>query len=163
MIHPGILVNLSPVIFTAVCSLFPDNLRFLHVLLVPDQQCAALSHTVIFRLMKAETAEISDGAQGSALVGGHNPLCCILYHCQMILFRNGHDCVHLTGHAGIMNRRNCPCALCHCIFYQFFINVHSIRPDIHEHRHGSSEHESIGSRHESIRRHNHLVSRFYIS
>ena len=159
--HPCVLINLAPEKLTAVCPLFPDDLRQLVIFLSPDEQGSALAHTVVFCLMEAVASKISDTPQHSSLICGHNSLGGVLDNFQMILPGNLADLIHLTAHARIMNRDDRLCLFCNGILYQIFINVHRIRADIDKHRFCPAQYKSIRRGHKRIRRHDHLVSRLY--
>ena len=64
---------------------------------------APLAHGVVLRLVEGEAAEVPDGAEGPALVGAHDGLGRVLDDEQLVLSRNGHDRVHLAGHARVVH------------------------------------------------------------
>ena len=157
IVDPGVLVDLSPIILAAVGALLPDDFRFLHILFVPDQKRPALSHAVVLRLMEAEAPEVPYGPQGPALIGGHDSLGRVLNHRQPMPVRDLHDRVHLAGHAGIVDGHDGPGPLRHRSLYELFVQIHGIRPDVHEHRDGSPQHESVRGGHEGEGRHDDLI------
>ena len=163
IVHPSVLIYLSPEIFTPVCSLFPKDLRCFDIFVITDQKRAALTHAEIFGLVKAEAPEISDGAKRLSLIAAHDCLCRILHHQKMMPSCNVHDRVHLTGNACVMNHCNHLCSLCNCRLDQGFINVHGIRTDIHKYRRCPAKHKGVCRRDKGIGGKNHLIPFFDIA
>ena len=156
-INPTVFVHLAAEKLTPVRSFLPVNLGLLHMPFIPDQQCAALPHTIILRLMKAETSEIPYRSQGFPFIRSHNALGGIFHHHQPITPGNVHDLIHLTGNPGIMHHRNRLSLFRNRRLYQILINIHRILPDIHKYRHSSPKYKSIRRGYESIRRHDYLI------
>ena len=160
--HPGIFVYLTPEKLTPVGSLLADNLSFFRVLRVADKKASAFTHTVVFRLVEAETAVISDGSEGFPFVGGHDALSGILNHNQIMTFCDIHNSIHLTAHAGIMYRNDCSGFFSDGIFNERLINIHGIRTDIHKYRCGTTQNKGIGGGNKSIGWHDDFISRFNV-
>ena len=133
-IHPCIFINLATEEFTSVCTFFSDNLSSLNVLRVTDQKCSTFSHTVILCLMETETSVITDGSKCFSFVGSHHSLSCVFDYFQIIFLCNRTDLIHVTGHAGIVNRNDCFCLLCDCILNQSLVDIHCLRTDIYKYR-----------------------------
>ena len=83
--------------------------------------------------METVTSKISDGSQCFSFIKGIHTLSCIFHNFQTMSAGNLHDRVHLAGNTRIMNRHDYFRSVCDCLLDQFLIDVHSIRPDIHEH------------------------------
>lgn len=67
VVDPGIFVDLSAEKLAAVRSLFTKDLCFFQIILILEQQRAALSHRIVFRLMEAVAAKIADRSKGFSL------------------------------------------------------------------------------------------------
>ena len=143
IIHPAVFIHLPAEKFAAGCSFFSENLSFFLILIPIEQNCTALSHCVILRLMEAVAAKISDGSQCFSFIVGVHTLSCIFHNLQIMPSGNIHNCIHLTGNSRIVNRNNCSGFFCDRLFDQFFINVHGIRTDIHKHNLRSAQYKSI--------------------
>ena len=111
--------------------------------------------------MKAEAAEIADGSQRPALIFRQDPLGRVLHHEQAVPFRDIHDLVHLTAHAGIMNRNDPLRFLRNGVLDQLLIDVHGVRTDVHKYGRRPPQHESVRGGHKIEGGHDHLVPRSY--
>lgn len=108
--------------------------------------------------MKAIAAHLADGAEPLALVFGENTLRRILHDQQVMAPGDGHDFVHLTTDAGIMDREDRPCARRNRGFDQPLVDIQRVRPDIHEHRCGAPQRNRVGGGDEGEGWKNHLVA-----
>ncbi len=162
IVLPAILIHLPSVVLASVRALFPEDLRGLDILFIPNEQGAALTHAEIFRLMKTEAAKLPEGAKGFPLIGRHDPLRGILHHDQIVPPGNIHDHIHLTAYPCIMYRCDRPGPFRNGLLDQSLINIHGIRPDIHEDHLRPAQHEGIRRGHKGIGRQDHFVPLFDI-
>ena len=58
--------------------------------------------------MEAEGRQMADGSERSPLVIRVDGLRRVLHHDQVVLFREGHDLVHVAGDSGVMDRNDDP-------------------------------------------------------
>ena len=107
--------------------------------------------------METEASEISDRTERLSLITGHNALCRVLDHLQMMSPRDFHDRIHLTGNACIMNRHDRLRPFGNRFLDQRLIQIHRIRAYIHKYSLRPSEYKRICRRHKRIGRHNHLI------
>ena len=159
VVDPSIFVDLSAEKLAAVRSLFTKDLCFFQIILILEQQRAALSHRIVFRLMEAVAAKIADRSKGFSLVVRAHALCRILYNLQVMAFCNIHDGIHFTGNARIVNRNNRFCFFGDGILNLGLVDVHCIRTDIHVDDFCSAQNEGICSGNKRVGRHDHFVAR----
>ena len=101
---------------------------------------------------------MTDGSQRATFVGGHHALRGIFHHEQVVLFGDGHDGVHFTGHARVMHRNNRPRFVGDRRFNQRFVDVHSIRTDIHKHDFRPAQDKRVRRGDEGVARHDHFIA-----
>ena len=109
--------------------------------------------------MEGVAAEVTDGAEGLALVGAHDALGGVLDHLEVVAMGDVHDGIHLTGYAGVVHGdddlglvRNGGLDLC-------LVDVHGVGPDIHKHQLCARQHEGVGGAGEGVAGEDDLVAR----
>ena len=131
-IHPGVLVHLATVEAGAVGALLPQDLRAVDVCGGIDKDSAALAHGVVLRLMEGEAPEVPDGAESLPLVARHDALGRVLDDQQTVLSRDGHDRVHLAGHARVVHDDDDLRAARDGGLDLRLVDVHGVGADIHK-------------------------------
>src|SRR6185369_10452623 len=161
-IHPGVLVHFPSEKLATVGPFLSYNFRPLDEAFIVNQQCTAFSGNDVLCLVKAESRHMSDTSERFSLVTAHDSLGGIFYNQQAMLFGSGHDGIHLTGHARIMNNNDCPGFLGNSSLNLSFIEIQSIRADIYKDRRCASQNKGIGCRDKSVGRHYYFITRLDI-
>ena len=143
----------------AVRALLADDLGMVGVLLVGDEDGAALPHAVVLGLVEAVAAEVPECAEAAPFVGGHHALRRILDDKQVVLSGDFVDGVHLAGHARIVHRHDGLRLFGDGRLDELLVDVHRVGADVHEHALRAAQRERIGRGNERERRHNDLVTR----
>lgn len=155
----GVFIYLTPEELAAVGAFFADHFRPLHQSPVVNQRRATFSaRRVVFGFVEAKAADMADSAQRASLVGGHHALRGIFHHEQIMFFGDGHDGVHFTGHARVVNRHDRARFVGDRRFNQRLINVHGVRADIHKDDFRSAQDKGVRRGNEGIARHNHFIA-----
>ena len=129
---------------------------------IADQQCAALSHAVIFGFMEAVAAIITDAPKGFSFIRSHHALRRILNHKKVVTLCDIHDRIHFAGYSGVVHRHDGLRLFGDRCFDLFFVNIHGIRTNIHKNRHAAPQHKRICRGNKCVRRHNNFIPRFDI-
>ena len=80
--------------------------------------------------MEGVAAEVADGAQGAALVGGHDALRRVLDDLEAVAGGNVHDGVHLAGDAGVVDGHDGAGPVGDGVLELCLVDVHGIRTDV---------------------------------
>ena len=163
VVHPGVLVDLTPDELAAVGALFPVNFRLLHLLRVIDQHSAALTHGVVLGLMEAVAAHVTDGAQSPALIPAHHALRGILHHFQVVAPGDLHDGIHLAGYACIVNHADDGGLVGNGGLDFGLVDVHGVRADVHIDDLCAPLDKGVRSGDKGVGGQNHFIARLYIA
>src|SRR5262245_9408064 len=137
-IHPFIFRHFSARKSKAVGAFFPDDLGAFNEFVPIDDKCTALARDNILGLVEAERGESALPPERLATPVSTNSLCCIFNYDEVVLRRGSQDRVHFATDTSIVDDRDSLRAGCYCLLNELFVNVQSIRSDIHKDRGGTA-------------------------
>lgn len=157
-IDPRVFVDFTAEESLSVRSLVTKDLGTFDKFRVIDAQSTAFPAGDVFGFVKAVAAEVTDGAQGTAVVPGINTLSSIFHDADAIRFGDGHDPIHLATDAGVMHHANRACFGGDGVLDECFVDVEGVGANIDEDRPGAQPHESGRCGNEGPGWHDHFVA-----
>ena len=91
--------------------------------------------------MEGIAAEITDRAESSPFVSGHDALSRVFDDFEPVPAGDIHDRIHLTGDACIVDSHNRLGLVCDGGLYLILVDIHCIGTNIDEYRRGACQHD----------------------
>lgn len=142
-VDPRVLVDLAAEEPTAVGALLTDDLGPLAQRRVVDQESPALAALDVLGGVERQGAQVADGPEHSAAVGGAEGMRCVLDDRQTVRCGDGHDGVHLARNPAVVNHHDGFSARRDGRFDQGFVDVPRIGPDVDEHGNTTSSAQAL--------------------
>lgn len=160
-VHPLVAADLAAEEPPAVGAIVVDDFGAGDERRVVDDDGAALpAGGEVLGLVKAEAADVADGAEGLAFVRGGQGGSGVFDDGQVVLFGQAHDGVHVACYASVMDRDDHARFGGDGGFDLGVIHVHASLFDVDHDRRGTPENKSVDCGDEGEARHDYFVARF---